>query len=262
MREIRSQWSDSFFSKPRLFFSSCRPFSFSIRAVTFLATIGFCSCNVAPRPFSCSDLPVYLSQLSFFVVGLTNSKFAAKMRSLFVFVAALLSTLLAPSSSFSLAGRSCRHEFKPTQLVTRRLISHKASTEIDAGEDDVTAVVAPLADAAGADAGLGAGAGAGPGPFAGAATADYASGTSNEAATTDRKRRTSWLSPSGVENELPREILSGMVVALATIPTSTAYAQIVGVNPIVGIWTSAIVGLFVTIVGELMERRLEGPCNC
>lgn len=40
-----------------------------------------------------------------------------------------------------------------------------------------------------------------------------------------------------------------MVTALATIPTSVSYANIIGVSPLVGIWTSAIVGLCVTVVG-------------
>ena len=63
------------------------------------------------------------------------------------------------------------------------------------------------------------------------------------------ERRVSWMSPTGQKNELLREILAGLVVALATIPTSISYSTAIGVNPITGIWNSAIVGLLVTIIG-------------
>ena len=46
-----------------------------------------------------------------------------------------------------------------------------------------------------------------------------------------------------------RELLAGLVVALATIPTSVAYSSIVGLSPMVGIWSSAITGLVVSLVG-------------
>lgn len=57
-------------------------------------------------------------------------------------------------------------------------------------------------------------------------------------------------------NKLPgkavllRETLAGTVTALATIPTSVAYASVVGVSPLVGIWSSAVVGFFSAIVGR------------
>jgi len=43
--------------------------------------------------------------------------------------------------------------------------------------------------------------------------------------------------------------MAGLVVALATIPTSISYSTVVGINPIIGIWNSALVGLFVTVIG-------------
>ena len=46
-----------------------------------------------------------------------------------------------------------------------------------------------------------------------------------------------------------REVLAGMVVALAGIPTSLAYSSIVGVNPLSGIWTSVILGGTVGLFG-------------
>lgn len=45
-----------------------------------------------------------------------------------------------------------------------------------------------------------------------------------------------------------REVLSGVVVSLATIPTSAAYSALIGLNPLVGIWSSVIVG---SVVGLL-----------
>lgn len=45
------------------------------------------------------------------------------------------------------------------------------------------------------------------------------------------------------------EIFSGVVVALASIPSSIAFANIAGVNPLVGIWSSVILGLISTGVG-------------
>lgn len=49
---------------------------------------------------------------------------------------------------------------------------------------------------------------------------------------------------------LLRETLAGTVTALATIPTSVAYAAVVGVSPLVGIWSSAVVGFFSAVVGR------------
>jgi hypothetical protein len=50
-------------------------------------------------------------------------------------------------------------------------------------------------------------------------------------------------------NNYVKEILAGLVVALVTIPTSISYSTVVGVNPITGIWNSAIVGLLTALVG-------------
>lgn len=57
------------------------------------------------------------------------------------------------------------------------------------------------------------------------------------------------MSPKGENDELFRELLAGLVVSLATIPTSVSYSSIIGLSPLVGIWTSCIVGLVVTVVG-------------
>jgi len=57
------------------------------------------------------------------------------------------------------------------------------------------------------------------------------------------------MSPKGERDELFRELLAGLVVSLATIPTSVSYSTIIGLSPLIGIWTSAIVGLVVTVVG-------------
>lgn len=55
-------------------------------------------------------------------------------------------------------------------------------------------------------------------------------------------------SPTKDDGKLASEILSGLVVALATIPTSIAYSTIVGVSPLIGIWTSVIIGSLVAII--------------
>jgi len=59
----------------------------------------------------------------------------------------------------------------------------------------------------------------------------------------------SWHSPRGENDELIRELVAGSVAALVTIPTSIAYATIIGLSPLIGVWTSAIVGLGVCLVG-------------
>jgi SulP family sulfate permease len=48
--------------------------------------------------------------------------------------------------------------------------------------------------------------------------------------------------------QFSREVLSGVVVSLATIPTSAAYSALIGLNPLVGIWSSVIVGSVVGIL--------------
>lgn len=47
-----------------------------------------------------------------------------------------------------------------------------------------------------------------------------------------------------------KEALAGLVVALATVPTSIAYAGIVGVDPLTGLWSSVIVGGVVALAGS------------
>ena len=61
--------------------------------------------------------------------------------------------------------------------------------------------------------------------------------------------KVSWRSPTGQKGELAREVMAGLVVALATIPTSISYSTIAGISPITGIWNSALVGLVITVVG-------------
>ena len=51
------------------------------------------------------------------------------------------------------------------------------------------------------------------------------------------------------DNDLTKEIFAGLVVALATIPTSIAYSSVVGINPLAGIWSSIIVGASVALIG-------------
>lgn len=45
-----------------------------------------------------------------------------------------------------------------------------------------------------------------------------------------------------------REALSGFIAAVSTLPTSAAYATTIGLNPLVGIWSSIITG---AVVGTL-----------
>jgi hypothetical protein len=45
------------------------------------------------------------------------------------------------------------------------------------------------------------------------------------------------------------ETLSGATVALASIPSSIAFATIAGVDPLVGIWSSVILGAVSSLVG-------------
>jgi SulP family sulfate permease len=45
-----------------------------------------------------------------------------------------------------------------------------------------------------------------------------------------------------------RESLSGFVVSLSTLPPSAAYASLIGLNPLIGIWSSFIVGSIVALL--------------
>lgn len=64
-----------------------------------------------------------------------------------------------------------------------------------------------------------------------------------------KKRVPKWYSPQGLDGEWRTEVLAGSVVALATIPTSVAYSSIIGLNPLIGIWSSIFVGLLLALVG-------------
>jgi len=55
-------------------------------------------------------------------------------------------------------------------------------------------------------------------------------------------------------NEITTEILSGLTVALATVPTSIAYATIVGISPLLGIWTSIIIGGIVGLTLSITSK--------
>jgi MFS superfamily sulfate permease-like transporter len=46
-----------------------------------------------------------------------------------------------------------------------------------------------------------------------------------------------------------KEILAGLVVALATIPTSISYSTVIGIKPLIGIWNSAILGFISSFIG-------------
>jgi hypothetical protein len=56
-------------------------------------------------------------------------------------------------------------------------------------------------------------------------------------------------SSNTVSDDSNKEFLAGLVVALATIPTSIAYSSIIGLNPLAGIWSSVIVGMTVALYG-------------
>ena len=45
------------------------------------------------------------------------------------------------------------------------------------------------------------------------------------------------------------EALAGLVVALASVPSSVAFASIAGVNPLIGIWSSVVLGFVCAVVG-------------
>eukprot|EP01038_Epipyxis_sp_PR26KG_P006314 gene6314-8694_t len=77
----------------------------------------------------------------------------------------------------------------------------------------------------------------------------HRSSTKLYAFTAVKNKLITWMSPTGRKDELTREVLAGLVVALATIPTSISYATIIGLNPLIGLWSSILVGLFVTIIG-------------
>jgi len=56
-------------------------------------------------------------------------------------------------------------------------------------------------------------------------------------------------SPASGGDNIAKEALAGFVAALATLPTSISYASVVGLSPLIGIWTSAILGAIVGIIG-------------
>ncbi|CAM9558353.1 unnamed protein product [Chrysoparadoxa australica] len=55
--------------------------------------------------------------------------------------------------------------------------------------------------------------------------------------------------PGGAGSQLVTDSLSGMTCALASIPSSIAFAAIAGVNPLIGIWSSVVLGLTTAIWG-------------
>ena len=50
-------------------------------------------------------------------------------------------------------------------------------------------------------------------------------------------------------DSIRQEILSGLVVAVALVPEAIAFSFIVGVNPIVGLYTAFILGLITALIG-------------
>lgn len=62
-------------------------------------------------------------------------------------------------------------------------------------------------------------------------------------------KKINWRRPNGEPGQLSKEVLAGLVGSLSTISTSIAYASIIGINPLIGVWSSALVGLLVAIVG-------------
>ena len=50
-------------------------------------------------------------------------------------------------------------------------------------------------------------------------------------------------------DNIKNDILSGLVVAVALVPEAIAFSFIVGVNPIVGLYTAFILGLVTSILG-------------
>ena len=61
------------------------------------------------------------------------------------------------------------------------------------------------------------------------------------------------------DNEISTEILSGLTVALATVPTSIAYATIVGISPLLGIWTSILIGGIVGLTLSITPNAIKAP---
>jgi len=52
-----------------------------------------------------------------------------------------------------------------------------------------------------------------------------------------------------VSHSVTQEVLSGLTVALATIPSSVAYASIANLPPLVGVWSSVVVGFVAPLLG-------------
>eukprot|EP01041_Mallomonas_annulata_P009813 gene9813-20411_t len=54
---------------------------------------------------------------------------------------------------------------------------------------------------------------------------------------------------SSYSGVISREVTSGLIAALATLPTSISYASLVGVNPLIGVWTTVILGTALSAIG-------------
>ncbi|CAJ1402379.1 unnamed protein product [Effrenium voratum] len=55
--------------------------------------------------------------------------------------------------------------------------------------------------------------------------------------------------PQGPQAEIPRNIMAGFAVALAMIPESVAFAFVVGVTPIAGLWSAVCLGFLAAAFG-------------
>lgn len=62
--------------------------------------------------------------------------------------------------------------------------------------------------------------------------------------------RKPWVAIKSMVPASPRaDILSGLTVALALVPEAVAFAFVAGVDPMIGLWSACIIGLFTAILG-------------
>lgn len=54
---------------------------------------------------------------------------------------------------------------------------------------------------------------------------------------------------NAASSSTPKQALAGITVALASLPTSVAFANIVGVSPLVGVWSSVVLGAVAPLLG-------------
>jgi SulP family sulfate permease len=62
--------------------------------------------------------------------------------------------------------------------------------------------------------------------------------------------RKPWVAIKSMVPQSPKaDILSGLTVALALVPEAVAFAFVAGVDPMIGLWSACIIGLFTAILG-------------